>query len=52
MVASAGLDPLVFGQIGATNVRAIAAEHADDPRFAELWAQLFEPTYGPIRAAA
>jgi hypothetical protein len=42
----------VFAPIIANSIRQIAIQHADDPRFAELWQQIFESTYGPIRMEA
>jgi hypothetical protein len=33
-------------------IRGLALEHADDPRFNELWNELFAYTYGPIRTVA
>jgi hypothetical protein len=38
----------LYDTVAANQVRAIGLQHAGDPRFAELWKQLYEHQYGPI----
>lgn len=38
----------VFQRSTTDQIRQIALQHAGDPRFNELWQQLFQYTYGPI----
>jgi hypothetical protein len=52
MVDYTGMDPTVMGPMSAAAIRKIAMSHVDDPRFAELWDELFAYKYGPIRTVA
>lgn len=38
----------LYDRQSAQQIRALAMQHQGDPRFDELWSQLFQPTYGPI----
>jgi hypothetical protein len=52
LAEQSGLDSKTLQMLATSATREVALKHADDPRFAELWRDLFEPTYGPIRAVA
>lgn len=46
------VDIPAFDSLLAQRIREMAAEHADDRRFQELYSTFFERTYGPIRRVA